>query len=288
MASKPVDVEISLEDRPHFSLKTDSVMAPQGPNAKLKTAEITSNPKIDSKVEKVVSDTDFRAAPAITYLYERGFDENFLSKLLSVGNVGMKPDRKLVPTRWSITATDDMLAKHIMQEIKDYQQIADYTSYFGSYLGNYYIILLFPEIWSYELFETYMPRASWNTGESIEYTTDYEAYAGRKEYAENCAGGYYSVRLAVLERLRQLKRQASALVIRVITGEYAVPLGVWVTREAARNSLASSPLYFDSKELMLKYASSLAKKKFGIELSGIIGNSILVRQMNTQKKLSAF
>jgi len=287
MASKPVDVEISVDEKPRFRLKVDSYNAPMGPNAKLKNAKITSNPKISGYVEKVVGDTDLKAKNAVLYLYKKDFDENFLTKLLSIGNIGLKKNRKLVPTRWSITATDDMIAKELIEKIKDYKQ-ADYLAFFGSYLGNYYLILLFPEPWSYELFETYMPKTSWNIEDSINYTTDYEPYHGRKTYAENCAGGYYAARLSIAEKLEKMKKQASILTLRFITGEYAVPLGVWVVREAVRKTMKSRPIEFASKELMLNYASALVKKKFGYDVNNLLKNSIILRNIKHQTKLNKF
>jgi hypothetical protein len=70
MASKPVDIEINLMDKPKFSVSTDAYLAPHGPNAKLKKAMIVSNPKVDTKVEKVFSDTDLKAKDAMLYLYK--------------------------------------------------------------------------------------------------------------------------------------------------------------------------------------------------------------------------
>ena len=287
MASKPVDLEINLKDKPHFRLRTDAYLAPQGPNAQLEKARITENPKIDTRVDKVVSDIHLKANDALKYLYEKEFDENFLAKMLSVGVLGIKTNRKLVPTRFSITAIDDTIGKKLINEVKDYNP-TNYLAYFGSYLGNYYLFLMFPEPWSYELFEMYMPRAEWNITNEIQFMTDYESYSGRKEYAENCGGGYYSVRLAVLERLKEIKKQASVLALRFITGEYAVPLGVWVTREAARKALKNKPIEFASKELMVEYTKKLAKKKFGYDLGDLLKNSILLRNINTQMKLQVF
>ena len=287
MASLPVDVEVNLEDKPRFRVQTDSYLAPQGPNAKLKKAKITSNPKVHTKVDKVVSDTDLLAVEAINYLYKNNFDENFLSKLLSVGTLGIKKNRKLVPTRWSITAADDMLGKNTINEIKKYTE-SDYKLFFGSYLGNYYLIMLFPDVWSYELFETYLPNVSWNVTNDIQYTTDYEPYKGRKYYAENCAGGYYTVRLAIAEHLKNMKRQASCLAIRIITGEYAAPLGVWVTREATRKAMSNKPLDFSTKELMLNYARNLINQKFGHSIDKILTESMLLKELSQQKKLRNF
>jgi len=106
-------------------------------------------------------------------------------------NLGLKNQRKLVPTRWAITAVDDIIAKNLISAIKNYQKI-DYSLYFGSYLGDYYMVLFFPEIWQYELFETYLPRSSWNQSQIIQSMTDYEPYKGRKSYAEQTGGGYYA------------------------------------------------------------------------------------------------
>lgn len=287
MASAPVDVEVNLQDKPKFRLSTDAYTAPMGPNAGLKNAEITSNPKVHTKVDKVVSDIDLKANDALIYLYNNKFDENFLTRLLSVGILGIRKNRKLVPTRWGITATDDILGKNLLEQIRQYNEI-NYQAYFGSYLGNYYLILTFPEKWSYELFETYLPQSSWNKSDEIGFTTDYEGYNGRKSYAENCAGGYYSVKLAILERLAELKRQGNVLVLRFITGDYAVPLGVWVTREAARKAMSSKPIEFSDRELMLKYAKSLIKKKFNYDLDNLLRESIILKNIKEQVKLSSF
>ncbi len=286
MSSAPVDVEINIKEKPKFRINVDSAMAPYGPNAQLKSAKLESNPKIHTKVYKVFSDKDMKANDAMYYLYKNNFDENFLSRILSVGTLGLKKNRKLVPTRWSITASDDIIGKNLIDEVKDYQETG-YLAYFGGYLGNYYLILMFPEIWSYELFETYIPPGC-GFNFDLKSTTDHEDFYGRKNYAENTAGGYYSVRLAILEKLKEMKRQASVLTLRFITDEYTMPLGVWVTREATRKSLDSKPIEFGSKELMLNYTKLFVKKKFGWDAGRLLGKSWLVKNLKMQTKLSGF
>jgi hypothetical protein len=277
LASKPVDMDINLKAKPKFRMNYDNMMAPTGPYAELKKAKLTENPKIHTKVQKVHYDTDLKAQDALIYLYDNKFDENFLSRILSIGTLGIKKNRKLVPTKWSITATDDTLGKHLIKEVKKHNQI-NYSAFFGDYLGNHYLILCFPEVWGYELFETTVvnPR---------HYMTDHEAYEGRKYYANNTAGGYYTVRLAILEKLNKLKRQGSCLALRFITGDYTLPLGVWVTREAARNAMSSNKIEFSSKELMLEYAGKLIKKKFNCDVDVYLRKSNILKNINTQSKL---
>lgn len=281
LASRPVDVEINLFKKPSFNFDYEDAVTPYGPTAKLKSAKITENPKINPQVEKVYSDVDFKANEALKYLYARGFDEHFLSRLLSVGGIGVKFERKLVPTRWSITAVDDSVSKNIIREIQDFPQ-SDFQISFDGYLGNYYLVILFPQAWSYELFEIQL-------GEHFgSYSTDYENCFGRKEYAESTAGGYYACRLAVLEKLKEMKRQAGVLVFRFITNEYSVPLGVWVCREAARKAAKNQAVVFASQEEMMEYVKAFVKQRFDFELEGFVKESKLLKERSGQKRLLNF
>jgi len=282
MASKPVEIEVDLKKKPQFRMYWEQHSAPMGPTATLKRIRITSNPKIPTSVEKVFADTDLKAAEAVNYLYSRGIDEYSLSRMLSVGTFGVQHARKLVPTRWSITASDDIIGKRLITEVKDYAE-ADYQAFHGSYLGNNYLIMLFPEAWSYELVETY---ASFTKQHKI--WTDYEAYEGRKTYASDTAGGYYAARLGILEKLRQMKRQASVLALRFVTDEYSMPLGVWVVRQAVRKTMAAKPLQFSSRELMLKYAAAMTKKKFDYKVEKLYNDSKLLKFVTQQKRLQQY
>ncbi|MBU1974988.1 MAG: hypothetical protein KKG59_01140 [Nanoarchaeota archaeon] len=286
MASKPVEMEVNLEKKPNVGLKLSNWTAPTGPSVALKKARITANPKIPLLIDKTVDDSDLKSGDAIKNLYKRNIDENQLTKLISVGNLGLKTQRRMVPTRWSITAVDDTLGKDMIKTIKDHDS-CDYQAFFGGYLGNYYLILLFPDVWSYELFETYMPKTAWQNVD-FDTMTDYEGYAGRREYADETAGGYYAARLAILEQLKCMKRQASVLALRFITEEYYAPLGVWVVRSASRKAMAGNPTMFESKKEMLDYSRKIVKKRFGFDLDRLITRSILLKQMREQKKLGNY
>jgi DNA repair protein NreA len=288
MAKRGVELEVSLNKQPALNFKSEKEVMPFGPQGKINKARITANTKVDSRVERVVYDTDLKAAPALLSLYKKGFEESALNKILSVGNLGIKRNRILVPTRWSITAVDDTVGKQLIKEVKDLQT-GEYQLYFGGGWGNYYLVLFYPEVWSYELFETYLNKNinPWSK-EGYAYSTDYENYAGRKTYAEECAGGYYAARLPILEKMKDRKRQQSALVLRFISQEYNVPLGVWVCREASRKSLSEKPIHFSSEELMLKYAKELIKRKFGFDLNLLLKESKLMKNKKEQKKLFEF
>ena len=286
IASKPVDLEIELKNKLNVGRSSDKVLTPHGMNARLKSAKITGNVPVHQKVDKVIND-DIKAVEGMETLYKSGFDEYTLSKILSVGVLGMKKNKKLVPTRWSITATDDALGKLLIKKIKDYPLIENYELFFGEFLGNQYLIMLFPHIWSYELFELYFPKSSWNPSAEIKASTDYEDYRGRKEYASATAGGYYASRFPIIEYLNSIKRQASALVIRLETPSYWAGLGVWVVRESVRKALSHKISFDDEKELK-ESAKKIGIIKYNFDISELLTRSKFLKEKREQKSLNEF
>ncbi|VVB79862.1 Uncharacterised protein [uncultured archaeon] len=286
IASKPVDVEIELKNKIDLDKKPDRVLTQHGFSAGLKSAKVVSNVKVNQKVDKVIND-EIKASEGIKFLYKNNFDEYTLSKILSVGVLGLKKNKKFVPTRWSITATDDSIGKDILERVRQYKWIENHELFYGEFLGNQYLLLLFPGVFSYELFELYVPGSSWNPSTEMKASTDYEDFYGRKEYAFNCAGGYYASRLPILEYLDSIKRQASVLVIRIETPSYWAALGVWVVRESVRKALQKR-MTFASREELLDGAKQISKIKYKYDNSGILAKSKLLSQIKTQKKLGEF
>ena len=284
LSKKPVDVEINLKEAPKIRITLGADVMPHGPAVDIQNAQITQNVHIPTKVDKVVND-ELKAAESLDILSRSGFDEHYLTKIFSLGNLGIKEDKKIVPTRWSITAVDDTIGKKIIREIHDKTQIG-YSIYFGGLLGNYFLVMFFPEMFSYELYEMFVGKSDTYTTES-EWNTDYEDFNGRKEYATETAGGYYAARIAVLEKLKGLNKCGSALVLRFITDDYSVPLGVWVVRNATRNSLNSKQVNFSTREEMMNYAKIFIRNRFNYDIGKIIKSSKILNN-SRQKSLSIF
>jgi hypothetical protein len=285
LSQTPVDVEIELKSGVDVGSNPDRVLTPNGMRAELKDARIHDNVKIDSKIDRAMND-EIKANEGISFLYTSGINEYSLSKILSVGVLGLKKDKKMVPTRWSITATDDIIAKELLKKVRNYRWIEDYEFFSGEYLGNQYLIFLFPNVWSYELFELYYPGSSWNPTKDMKASTDSEGYNGRTAYASNCGGGYYATRLPILEYLNTIGRQAGVLVIRLETPSYWAGLGVWVVRESVRKALAGDITKFESKENLLDEAVRISKEKYDFDPKIIYERSTLLRLYGTQKNLS--
>ncbi|MEM0142751.1 MAG: hypothetical protein QXL94_02160 [Candidatus Parvarchaeum sp.] len=278
-----IRLAVISSDELNLELKVSNVNMPKidakdfyqhGIKTKLERFRINDNFKIDHRIEDIYYDKDLKAQEGIRLLYDSKIDENKISKILSVGAMGIK--RKLVPTKWSITAVDDSLGKEEIEKVKEFRKGEDYRIQTGQFLGNRFTFIFLKGPWSFELLET------WNRDANNVFmgSGDYEFYNGRKEYVKNTAGAYYAVRLAVLEKLLQLKEQYSVLVVREILPEYFVPLGVWVVREGARKALEGESISVADMETAL----SLAKSKI-LFPANMEKRSRLITMLKTQTTL---
>jgi len=245
LSSKPVSTEIFLKKKPTLEFTPDSVFRPMTNPAPLKKAILEENPKVHKKVDYLTSDYDVKATTALKELYKSNIKVDHLQKLLSIGLLGTKIKRRMVPTRWSITATDDTISKQHLEKIRYFPEINKITLFSGNFVGNYIEALLLPGRLSFEAIE------AWRGGnvfgnEKTQFAQDYEGFFGRKKYAFNITGGYYAMRLPTTEYLTKINRQATVFIFREIRQEYYAPLGVGVVRETTRRAFANKPKFFDT------------------------------------------
>ncbi len=275
LSSSPVDVEVHFSKAPTMRLEFQSVHQPMGASAPLEKLSLADNPKVPKKVDEVVGE-GMKAQEAMGVLAESGLDEHYLTRLLTAGLLGKPSARKLVPTRWGITAVDDTLAKGHMEEIRKMQQGSEYRLYCNEYLANRFTILLLPGAWEYEGFEAWVGP----DGRSA-VSRENEPFDGRSDYAASQGGGYYAARLGVAEALdEKIRRQYRVVVIREILPEYDLPVGVWEIRENVRHAFLSAPRKFDTREELL----SAVQARLALPLPTYLKKS----QLLNQRKLADF
>lgn len=267
MAKNSVDVDIQLKNKPLYKLDFSSTSMPVGPRAILEEFKITDNVKVDRKVERLVGDSDAKSRVAMDELYDnnRGQKIHSLYKLLSAGLLGVQKARRLVPTRWAITAVDSNISKGLVEEkIKYLQQLGQIELFHSKYYDNDFWIMLIPGEWNFEVLECWLPGGVWTSEEKdVRIIQDHEFYEGQKGYASNVTGAYYSAKLAVAEYLLERKRQASVVVFREIGSKYDIPLGVWVIRETVRNAMEDKGMVFGEMSLAFHFLKQ--KLKVGID-----------------------
>jgi len=282
MSTRAVDTEVRFEKEIVLqpALVVDAFSPPRGPMVWIKSAELAENPRIPRKVDAVVSDTDVRAAEGARELYRSSISPYHLQRLLSAGLLGQKRRRRLVPTRWSITATDDLIGKSLMKEVRQFQELGEIQLFRESYIGNHFNIIFLPRPWSFEMVESWLKGAFWAAMTASFH--DHEPFHGRKTYASQITGAYYAARLSVLEHLIRVRRQCTVIIYREITEEYIAPLGVWVIRETVKRALENKPRCFPSLNEVLEKIGRTVKKQNWIAFSE------LLKEVRIQRRLEDF
>jgi len=283
LAIKPVDVELVLTKKPHGSIFLSDEVQPFGPSAPIRDLKV-SNTTWDHQIEKAYSDTDLKAVPAVLELYGKGVFETKIQRAFSVGAFGIEENRRFVPTRWSITAVDDIISKNLVSQVKQFSEINEYRVYESRYLDNVFEVLMLPREWCYEAIEAWYPGTVWNPeGKQAVMFGDWEEHDGRTTYAE-IGGCYYAARLAVCEQLAKERRQACVIVLREARSGYIMPVGVWQVRENVRNAMRQKPLTFNT----LNEALGRISGQFKIPLQTWIRESQLIRNALFQKRITDF
>ncbi len=246
MASSTVDIEMDF-DRPvpiGGSPSFDSVSTPLGPSGEVVRAAVISNASIPRKVDSISEETDLLATDAMGELTASGIGEAHISRILSSGLLGREGSRKLVPTRWGITATDDTLSKQKWARVRDLPSLDKVFVYEANYLDNRFHVILTPGLWAFHMLEAWCQGSVWSTKDKV--LEDWEDMEPRTQYAHSITGAYYASRLAVLEHFERIGRSGACLVWRDIGPGYWAPVGVWLIRETAREAMKSTPRVFDS------------------------------------------
>jgi len=273
LASKPTDVEILFKKEPVYKFVLSDYLQPMGPVGALEKLKITENTKIEKKVEYIVKD-DLKAAEATYLLYKNNQDVYKITTILSSGILGKQDNRKLVPTRWSIVASIDIIAKGLIEKIKEYPILNEYRVYHSDYLDNHYTILLIPGSWEFENFETWSPGSNWSIPTQSKIIEEYEPYEGRKAYALLQAGGYYQSRMGCCELLENLKKQAKVVVFRDVGEGYSIPVGSWQILESIRYAGKQFYRKFNTEKEALEYAKTITK----VKMEDYIKNSKILKR----------
>jgi hypothetical protein len=285
MSDRPAESEATFEKKPLADtdlgkeLRLNTEAAPFGPAAPIKTFKTSSSLSADQRIENAFYDGDLKASDAVMELYKKGVETSSIHRVLSIGMLGLKKNRKLVPTRWSISATDDMISSRLVKQTEQNPSVDLYEVRQYSHLGNYYSVILIPDsVWNFEMIE------SWYAGDGrMAVGADYEDARGLDHYP-SIAGAYFAARLAVAEHLLHRGKKASVLVLREIHPEYVMPLGVWQIREGVREAMKKPAQSFDSADKAMAFACSTMSQS----RSEIVRHSRLLRTQRSQTRITDF
>ena len=273
MSSHSIDTDLQFHKTTLPVTTIDGESAPFGPVGDIKSAKFFGT-RSDKSIERVYYDHDLKAQDAVLTLYNQGIDISKIQKCFSIGMLGKK--RKLVPTKWSITATDDIISKSLVSEVLEFDLIDSCRVFSHDHLGNMFSVILFPHRWIFEMQE------AWHDGNSIGFGSDSEDARGI-DHPPAIAGAYFAAKLGVAEYLAEKKIQAAVMVLREIRPEYAIPVGVWQIREAIRTAMKKEPYIAESFDDGANFAS----KRMSVSKSEWLSKGRLLKMLK-QKSISDF
>ncbi len=276
-ASSSVDVEldfarpVAIGGNPTF----DSMSTPLGPSGEVLRAEVVGHANVSRKIDSITGETDVLASDAMGELVESGTGEAQISRMLSSGLLGRAKSRRLVPTRWGITATDDTLGKRLWEGVRDLPSLDKVLVFEASYLDNRFHVVLTPGTWAFHMMEAWTGGSLWSDGGSV--LGDWEEGCPRTNYASRVTGAYYSARLGVLEYLESIGRSGACLVWRDIGPGYWAPVGVWLIRETVRDALKGKGRKFDSVDEAVRFISNRVSSPEELGKSWFVNRGIQTR-----------
>ncbi len=277
MATKPVDTEMWLEKTPALASPFSARAPPSGPSADIRKVELASNPSVPRRVDDLVSDTDVRAGEAVADLFDHEVTQSTITRIFSVGLLGSKERRRLVPTEWAITAVDDILGRRLIDKVRDNPWITGFEVYSATGLANTVTILLFPQAFMFEGME------AWNLSSNPTPIQDHEFAGGRTTYPDQIGGAYHATKNPVLESLARRGRQAGAIVFMEVYDDW-IPLGVFRYRELARAALAHRPASFAT----LEEAEAEVGRRMRLPLENWWRASVLRAYLHGQRRITEY
>ena len=284
LSKKPVESEARVEKVPAGEselvreLRLSSNSAPFGPAIEISGLRVEAMSS-DPLIQKAFYDGDLSASEGLRLLHANSVPVSALHRALSIGMIGLRKNRKLVPTRWSITATDDTISKGLVENLRDFDRLDSFRTAIYSHMGNRYAVVLFADSpWRFEFVEAW-----YNPSGGISIESDFERDRGPKQYPST-AGAYFAARLAVAEYLNRIRRTCSCLVLREVCPEYSLPLGVWQVREGVRNAFTGQIIKFEN----VSDAISAAFSKLSLSAVEILGRSRLYNDIVRNRKITDY
>jgi len=280
IAAESAESETRFRRPPRGHIALSDSAPPFGPSAPIESLRLDVR-RVDPHLDRLSSDTAANARTAVSELYDRGVRVSRIQRAFSVGTLGRRGRRRLVPTRWSITAVDDLLSKRNLEDVRQLPELGEIRVHRLTALDNRWLILFLPGVWRYESIESWYPSTFWNPSPTeVIMMGDHEGYDGRTTYA-SIGGCYYAARLAVTEAMLRMGRQAGVAVLREVHPGEILPLGVWNVREHARAALREPPTRPGTMGELL----GLIQSTFVIPLSRWLTQSAVLHEARTQRRL---
>jgi len=240
VSDRPVDCEVRVDKVLDRNIMFDLKLLPLSMRV-IGSIRVSTNPHIDHRIEKIIHDHDLKARDAIIELYRNGVDIYSIQRALSFGLLGTRRFRKIVPTRWAITAVDRTVTRYLREEVKKFSEVPEFELYQIEYMNNRFTVIVLPGDIKIRWIEFWYPRAGMEHRDNRPVLS-LEIVEDLKGEVDTMDGGFEAARMGILESLYKRRRKGKIIMIREILPNYYVGVGNWHIREDMRRIFELRPI----------------------------------------------
>jgi hypothetical protein len=256
LSVRPIALRVEGESLLPRRLRLRSGQLPSSNDVMIKSIEFLSDPEI-SKVAERITDQDIPAAEGIWRLLDYDYSLDQVVRLMSIGLLGRKKTRRIIPTRSAYKATINAFIDRAVMELIESPNISSYEIYLGNLFGDRFVVLLNPG----EARVDYLTIDASGTRTARGF-----AFEGLREWPTDPKTSVYSdhARFSLYRNLVRRKQRCHATIFHLSKDPRNQLLGPWIARAGVNEALASNPVNLDNKDNVFEVLETLLEPSFSV------------------------
>ncbi len=256
LSVNPLALHFEVSDIPQKDLVPLGGLLPTGPAVDARNATILNEPET-SRVAEKITEQDIPAAEAIWKLLDYEYTLDQVARLMSVGLLGMKDNRRLIPTKSAYKATIDAFVNRAIMELIDRPLTSKFTLSTAELHGDVFTIFAQPGMPRVDYLRVQRTELGIERGFSFEGIKNVSLDPKTSVFADNA-------RFAVYHDFVQRRRGCQITVFHMSRNQRSEMLGPWRVRAGVKGALESDMLELDSRENALAVLQSLLSPNLAV------------------------
>jgi hypothetical protein len=256
LSVRPIALRVEGESLRPRGLQFRSGQLPSSNDVMIQSIELLSEPEI-SKVAERITQQDIPATEGIWRLLDYDYSLDQVVRLMSIGLLGRKKTRRILPTRSAYKATINAFIDRVVMELIESPSISSYEIHSGNLFGDQFFVLLHPG-------ESRVDYLSLDvSGNKI---TRGFAFEGLHQWSSDAKTSLYSdyARFSVYRKLMRRKERCHVTVFHLMKDPRNQLLGPWISRAGVDEALASESIKFDNRENAIQLLDTLLEPEFSV------------------------
>ncbi|MHA2213804.1 MAG: hypothetical protein ACW992_11650, partial [Candidatus Thorarchaeota archaeon] len=245
----PVALGVEVTDLPPRHLYPLGSQLPSGPIVEADDLELLTEPDV-SRVAHRVSERDVPAMAAIWDLLEYDYSLDQVARMMALGMLGRKKNRRIIPSRSAYKAVIDSFVDRAIGVLSEKPTSSESKLYISKTCGDSFIVLTTPGRTRVDYIRMEI------TGDQSKRSTSLDGlprFATDPKTSVHSDSGRYSA----LKHQLKTNAQSHMTVFHYSGDGRNSILGPWLTRAGVREALDTSPVVFDETSKLIPVLESV-------------------------------